>query len=201
MASGETAALQKAASTLHAMSTQAGRAQNLHFIREHFRPSVLDEGVLMGPAGGVGSGQKVKLVNNLLAGVHLAVAAEAFAFATKKGMDLDAVFGVLSNGAAYTYVMTDRKSNDRCCQKTVQLKVAGFPRMRMANPPVHSALDTFVKDLSIVLAEAKAMDLPLFLGAAAHQQFIAASAMGLGREDDSAIVRLWEAYGVRVRSA
>lgn len=73
--------------------------------------------------------------------------------------------------------------------------------MRLANPPVHSALDTFVKDLSIVLTEAKAMDLPLFLGAAAHQQFIAASAMGLGKEDDSAIARLWEAYGVRVRAA
>lgn len=72
--------------------------------------------------------------------------------------------------------------------------------MKMANPPVHSALDTFVKDLSIVLAEAKALDLPLWLGAAAHQQFVAASAMGLGREDDASIVRLWEAYGARVRS-
>lgn len=59
-------------------------------------------------AGGLGSGSAVKLVNNLLAGVHICAAAEAFAFAKKKNMDLDVVFDVLSGGAAYSFVMVDR---------------------------------------------------------------------------------------------
>lgn len=71
--------------------------------------------------------------------------------------------------------------------------------MRMANPPVHSALDTLVKDLVIVLSEAKKHSLPLFLGAAAYQQFVAAQASGWGREDDSCLGRLWERYGIRIR--
>lgn len=59
-------------------------------------------------AGGVGSGSKVKAVNQLLAGVHLCAAAEALAFARKKGMDLNKVFGVVNRGAASSYMMNDR---------------------------------------------------------------------------------------------
>jgi len=45
-----------------------------------------------------------------LAGVHIAAAAEGFAFAKKKNMNLQTVYDVLANGAAYTYVLVDRKS-------------------------------------------------------------------------------------------
>jgi putative dehydrogenase len=93
----------------------------------------------------------MKAVNQLLAGVQLAVAGEALAFARKKGMDLDAVYDVVSSGAASSYVMKDR-----------------VPRMRMANAPVFSVTDTFVKDLGIVLSEAKALSVPLWLTSAAH---------------------------------
>lgn len=62
-------------------------------------------------AGGVGSGNKVKAVNQLLACIHLAFAAEALAFAVKKGMDLDAVMAVILSGAAYSYVAKDRQSD------------------------------------------------------------------------------------------
>ena len=73
--------------------------------------------------------------------------------------------------------------------------------MRAEAPVVHSVLDTFVKDLAIVLTEGKKTNTPLFLAAAAHQQFIMASAAGFGREDDAAVVKLWRAYGVDVASA
>ncbi|RSH81488.1 hypothetical protein EHS25_006845 [Saitozyma podzolica] len=165
MASGDDTALAKACSVLQAMATQAGNAVNLHFI-----------------PGGVGFGSKMKAVNQLLAGVQLAVAGEALAFARKKGMDLDAVYDVVSSGAASSYVMKDR-----------------VPRMRMANAPVFSVTDTFVKDLGIVLSEAKALSVPLWLTSAAHQQFIDAAASGWGQEDDSCVGRLWERYGVRIR--
>jgi 3-hydroxyisobutyrate dehydrogenase len=124
----------------------------------------------------------MKLVNNLLACVHLAVAAEGLAFARRKGMDLDEVMKVISSGAAYSYVAVDRA-----------------PRMRMANPPVAAAIDTLVKDLQLVIGEAKKHSLPLFLTATAYQQFVAAQANGWGKEDDSCLGRLWEQYGIRIR--
>jgi len=66
------------------------------------------------------------------------------------------------------------------------------------SPPVHSALDTFVKDLGLALAEAKRTNCPLWLTAAAHQLFVRASAEGLGREDDSAVWRVWKPLGVNL---
>ncbi len=70
--------------------------------------------------------------------------------------------------------------------------------MFLTNPPVFSATDSFVKDLSIVLAEAKRTSTPVWLAAAAHQQFIWAAAQGWGSEDDSSVSRLWEGLGVQV---
>ena len=70
--------------------------------------------------------------------------------------------------------------------------------MLIANPPVVSATDDFVKDLSIVLAEAKRTSTPVWLAAVAHQQFVWAAAQGWGADDDSAVSRLWEGLGVRV---
>ena len=107
MASGETPALEHACAVLQAMSQRAGHPANLHFIRELYHAKV---GRLSWAAGGVGSGSKVKAVNQLLAGVHLVAAAEALAFAVKKKMSLDAVYEVVSKGAAYSYVMVDRES-------------------------------------------------------------------------------------------
>lgn len=77
-------------------------------------------------------------------------------------------------------------------------EISGVPRMSVSNPPVHSTTDTLVKDLSIVLAEAKRTNTPVWLAAAAHQQFIWASAQGWGQEDDSSVSRLWEGLGVKV---
>jgi putative dehydrogenase len=73
--------------------------------------------------------------------------------------------------------------------------------MRMSKAPVFSATDTLVKDLDIVLTEARKLNLPLFLGAVAYQQFVAAQASGWGREDDSSLSRLWEGYGIRIRAS
>lgn len=72
--------------------------------------------------------------------------------------------------------------------------------MLAANSPVHAHVDVFVKDLGIVLSEAKKNGCPLFLAAAAHQMFVQTSAEGWGQEDDSSIVRLWEKFGVVVKS-
>lgn len=124
MASGPEEALAKVAAVLEAMSTAAGN-KNLHFVRKcdleiptptptvalPSRSSPVVNVTLTRPvAGGLGTASAVKLVNNHLAGVHLAAAAEGFAFAKKKNMNLKTVYEVLAGGAASTYVLIDRKS-------------------------------------------------------------------------------------------
>lgn len=54
----------------------------------------------------------------------------------------------------------------------------------------HSALNIFVKDLGIVLGEAQGLAFPTPLASAAHQQFLAGAASGLGRQDDAAVVKV-----------
>ena len=72
--------------------------------------------------------------------------------------------------------------------------------MLAKDAPIHAYVDVFVKDLGLVLTEAKKNNCPLFLAAAAHQIFVQASAEGYGKEDDSSVVRLWEKFGVTVKS-
>ena len=55
-----------------------------------------------------------------------------------------------------------------------------------------SAVEIFVKDLGIVLEQGRGLRFPLPLAAAAHQQFLAAAAAGFGREDDAAVVKVYE---------
>ena len=57
------------------------------------------------------------------------------------------------------------------------------------NCPVESAIDIFVKDLGIVQETARELNYPLPLSAIALQQFLQASASGLGRADDSSVIR------------
>ena len=49
-----------------------------------------------------------------------------------------------------------------------------------------------MKDLGIVLGTGQEMRFPLPLTAAAHQQFLAAAASGFGREDDSAVFKVFQ---------
>ena len=57
---------------------------------------------------------------------------------------------------------------------------------------VMSALAIFVKDLDIVYSEAKRLQSPTPLASAALQQFISGSSLGLGKNDDSEVVQVYE---------
>ena len=65
------------------------------------------------------------------------------------------------------------------------------PRMLEDDPRVASAVDIFVKDLGIVLDAGRASKAATPLAALAHQMFLAASAAGLGGEDDSQVVEIY----------
>lgn len=125
-----------------------------------------------------GNGSKVKIINQLLAGVHIAAAAEALALGERAGLDPRVLLEIYGSSAAGSWMLNNRG-----------------PRMLMDDPPVTSAVDIFVKDLGIVLDAGHAARAPLFLAAAAHQLFLAASGMGLGKADDALVIEAYRALG------
>jgi 3-hydroxyisobutyrate dehydrogenase len=123
-----------------------------------------------------GQGAAMKIVNQLLCGAHIAVAAEGLALAEKAGIDPAKALEILSGSAASSWM----------------LKARG-PRMVHDDDVVTSAVDIFVKDLDLVLSAGKGAKIGLPLAAAAHQQFIAASGLGHGGRDDSQVIRVYRA--------
>jgi 3-hydroxyisobutyrate dehydrogenase len=121
-----------------------------------------------------GDGQAMKAINQLLAGVHIAAAAEAVALARGLGLDPEQVVDTLGAGAAGSFMLSDRG-----------------PRMLQAygdGAEVRSRLDIFVKDMGIVTGIGRETQVPLPLAAAAHQLYLLGAAQGLAAEDDSAVV-------------
>ncbi len=121
-----------------------------------------------------GQGSKVKMINQLLAGVHIAAAAEAMALGLRAGCDPDALYEVISNSAGSSWMFQNR-----------------VPHILAGDYRPLSAVNIFVKDLGIVLDYAKKSVFPLPLSATAHQMFMQASAAGFGGEDDSAVVKVF----------
>ncbi len=132
----------------------------------------------------VGDGQALKLVNQLLAGVHIAAAAEALGFAAALGLDPRATWEVVRHGAAGSFMLGDR----------------GARMLDGEFEPVRSALDIFVKDMGLVVSAAKARKLPTPLAAAAEQLYLTGAAEGLGRRDDSSLVTLYERWAGKLVS-
>lgn len=121
-----------------------------------------------------GQGSAVKTVNQLLCGVHIAVAAEAFALAEKAGIDGKLALEILGGSAAGSWMLNNRG-----------------PRMFEDEPMVASAVDIFVKDLGIVVDAGRASKAALPIASAALQMFLSASAMGLGGKDDSQVIEVY----------
>jgi putative dehydrogenase len=123
-----------------------------------------------------GQGAMVKTVNQLLCGIHIAAAAEAFSLGAKAGLDPAVLLEILSGSAASSWMLRDRG-----------------PRMLEDGPAVASAVDIFVKDLGLVLDAGHSSKAALPLAAAAHQMFLAASGLGHGTADDSQVLRAYRA--------
>jgi 3-hydroxyisobutyrate dehydrogenase len=119
-----------------------------------------------------GAGSKVKMINQLLAGVHIAAAAEAMAMGIRSGADPAVLYEVISNSAGSSWMFQNR-----------------VPHILAGDYTPLSAVNIFVKDLGIVLDTAKKSAFPLPLTATAHQMFLTAAAAGRGGEDDSAVVK------------
>ena len=160
----------KAASGQMTMMT-AGKPE-AYAIAELFLTAMAAKVYKLGDSAGAGS--KVKIINQLLAGVHIAAAAEAMALGLREGVDPDALYEVITNSAGNSWMFENRMAHVLAADYT----------------PL-SAVDIFVKDLGIVLDMARATKFPLPLSSTAHQMFMQASTAGFAKEDDSAVIKIF----------
>jgi L-threonate 2-dehydrogenase len=131
-----------------------------------------------------GAGSRVKIINQLLAGVHIAAAAEAMALGLREGVDAAALYDVITHSAGNSWMFENRMAN----------VLAGD------YAPL-SAVDIFVKDLGLVLDMARASKFPLPLSSTAHQMFMQASTAGFAKEDDSAVIKIFPGINLPKKEA
>jgi 3-hydroxyisobutyrate dehydrogenase len=151
MASGKPVAFERARSVLEAMATTVYE---------------------LGDEAGIGS--SFKLINQLLAGVHIAAACEAIAFARRLGLDLETVYKVITSSAGNSWMFENR-----------------VPHVLAGDYRPLSAVAIFTKDLGIASDVGRAANFPLPLAATALQMFLMTAAAGMGRDDDASVARLF----------
>ncbi|MHA7847679.1 L-threonate dehydrogenase [Serratia sp. D1N4] len=122
----------------------------------------------------IGLGATVKIIHQLLAGVHIAAGAEAMALASRAGIPLDVMYDVVTNAAGNSWMFENRMRHVVDGDYTPK-----------------SAVDIFVKDLGLVADTAKALHFPLPLASTAFNMFTSASNAGYGKEDDSAVIKIF----------
>lgn len=121
-----------------------------------------------------GVGAAFKMINQLLAGVHIAAASEAVAFAARQGLDIRKVYEVITASAGNSWMFENR-----------------IPHVLDGDYAPRSAVDIFVKDLGIIQDMARSAKFPVPVAAAALQMFLMTSAAGMGRDDDASVARLY----------
>lgn len=122
-----------------------------------------------------GQGSTVKIIHQLLAGVHIAVAAEAMALASRADISLDLMYDVVTHAAGNSWMFENRMA-----------------RVLTGDYQARSAVDIFVKDLNLVADTARDLRFPLPLASTALNMFLAASNAGYGKEDDSAVIKIFD---------
>ncbi len=122
----------------------------------------------------IGQGATVKIIHQLLAGVHIAAGAEAMALAAKAGIPLDLMYDVVTHAAGNSWMFENRMKH------VVDGDYAPL-----------SMVDIFVKDLGLVTDTGKALRFPLPLASTAFNMFTEASNAGHGKEDDSAVIKIF----------
>lgn len=128
----------------------------------------------LGEAPGLGATMKV--VHQLLAGVHIAAAAEAMALGIKAGVEPRTLYDIVTTAAGNSWMFENR-----------------MPHVLDHDETPRSAVDIFVKDLGLVGDLARDVAFPAALAAQAHQLFIAARALGHGGKDDAFVIRAYQA--------
>jgi 3-hydroxyisobutyrate dehydrogenase-like beta-hydroxyacid dehydrogenase len=119
-----------------------------------------------------GDGARTKLVNNLLAAVNLAGAAEAMALAERLGLDPVATLSVIEASSGQSWIGADR----------MHRALAGD-----FAPRAHVSL--LAKDTGLAVQAAEAVAFEPLLGRLARDVFAQAMAQGLQDQDDAALLK------------
>lgn len=117
-----------------------------------------------------GDGARTKLVNNLLAAVNLAGAAEAMALAQRLGLDPATTLAVIEQSSGQSWIGSDRLHRALAADRSVLAQAA-----------------LLAKDSSLALAAAREAGFDAPVGSAAAARFAAALAAGCATEDDSVL--------------
>jgi 3-hydroxyisobutyrate dehydrogenase len=120
-----------------------------------------------------GTGSAFKIVNQLLAGVHIAAACEAVALARRMDLNLNKVFEVITNSAGNSWMFEDR-----------------VPHILENDYSPRSAVSIFSKDLGIVTEIGRSSHFPTMMAASALQMFVMTEAAGMSSDDDSSVARM-----------
>ncbi len=125
----------------------------------------------LGDAAGIGAA--FKIVNQLLAGVHIAAACEAITFARAMGLDIARVYEVITASAGNSWMFENR-----------------VPHILDGDYAPRSAVDIFTKDLGIVTDIGRGLKFPTPVASMALQMFVMTAAAGMGRDDDASVARM-----------
>ena len=122
--------------------------------------------------GGAGSGQLAKMVNQVCIAGALQALSEAVAFGQRAGLDMKAVLGAISQGAAQSWQLENRG-----------------PTMVDDQFDFGFAVDWMRKDLGLVLAEGQRNGASLPITDQVSRFYDEVSEMGGGRWDTSSLIR------------
>jgi 3-hydroxyisobutyrate dehydrogenase-like beta-hydroxyacid dehydrogenase len=125
--------------------------------------------------GALGSGLSLKLVNNLMVAVNALAVAEAMVLAAKAGLDLELVLDVIRKSAGDSQMFRERA-----------------PRIVDRDFACRGELDILVKDLNYIVDMGRSLKVPTILSAVTKEIFQIGNALGFGKEDDSAVVKVIE---------
>lgn len=126
--------------------------------------------------GSVGVGQTVKIVNQLIGGINMAAIAEGLILGIRAGADPEVMRQVISVSSANSTLF--------------QIRVSDFLLADAFDPGF--MLDLMKKDLAIGVDLGKALNVPMPIGAAVYQMYAAASGLGAGSLDFSAVCKAAE---------
>ncbi|KAB5524567.1 hypothetical protein DKX38_022316 [Salix brachista] len=117
------------------------------------------------------------MINQLLAGVHIASWAEAMALGARLGLNTRMLFDLVKNSGGTSWMFENR-----------------VPHMLDNDYTPYSALDIFVKDLGIVTRESSSLKVPLHIATVAHQLFLADMTMHSGKLGPALPFLIWINY-------
>lgn len=121
--------------------------------------------------GEAGAGQHAKLVNQTLIGGNMVGVCEALLYAQRAGLNLDSVLESVSSGAAGSWSLSNLA-----------------PRMIRGDFAPGFYVEHFIKDMGIILSEAKKMNLKLPGVELAERLYKELAAQGNGRSGTQALI-------------